>query len=185
MATAAQIAANRRNARKSTGPKTAQGKRASARNAVKYGLYSEISEAELKTIVEAIGAECSQMGLDVSDDATRGRAARLAVAEVRLARALQQERATLVLGDDDLWLRSEFDLICDTLLEDELNENSLSESERNQGYKHLERIAQIGQKSAARAYRRTRKTLAATEAAHQRALRNFLGIILQHNAIYN
>jgi CBS domain-containing protein len=36
------------------------------------------------------------------------------------------------------------------------------------------RRVDIGPKSAARAYRRTRKTLAATEAAHERALREFL-----------
>ena len=174
MATAAQIAANRRNALKSTGPKTGQGKRASARNAVKHGIYAEIAEAELKPIVEALEAESSLMGLDGSDDTTLGRAARLAVAEVRLARARQQERAQLARGDKDLRLQHEFDLVCDTLFEDELYLMRLSESERNQGYKLLERIAKIGPKSAAQAYRRTRKTLAAIETAHERALRDFL-----------
>ena len=175
MATAAQIAANRRNSLKSKGPKTGQGKRASARNAVKYGVYGEISEAELKPIVEAIGAECSQMGVDVGNDATRCRAARLAVAEVRLARARQWERALLTRGDDDLRLQREFDLICDAFFEDELYQKQFSERDRKQGYKLLERIAKFGPKSAARTYRRTRKNLAATEAAQERALRDFLG----------
>jgi len=40
MVTRNRILANRRNARKSTGPKTPQGKTASSRNAVKHGLYS-------------------------------------------------------------------------------------------------------------------------------------------------
>ncbi len=175
MATAAQIAANRRNARKSTGPKTGRGKRASARNAVKHGIYAEISDAELRPIVEALEAESGLMGLDGSDDTTLGRAARLAVAEVRLARARQQERAQLVRGDKDLRLQHEFDLVCDTLFEDELDQMHLSERERKQGYRLLERIAKIGPRSAARAYRRTRKNLAATEAALERALRDFLG----------
>lgn len=175
MATASQIAANRRNARKSTGPKTAQGKRSSARNAVQYGVYGEVSEAELKPIVQAIGAECSQMGVDVSNDATRCRAARLAVAEVRLARGRQWEQALLTRGDDDLRLQREFDLICDALFEDELYLKQFSERDRKQAYKLLERIAKFGPRSAARAYRRTRKTLAATEAAQERALRDFLG----------
>jgi hypothetical protein len=39
MATPAQIAANRRNAQKSTGPRSAEGKAASSRNALKTGLY--------------------------------------------------------------------------------------------------------------------------------------------------
>ena len=39
MATEAQIAANRENAKKSTGPRTAQGKTAASKNAVKHGLF--------------------------------------------------------------------------------------------------------------------------------------------------
>ena len=35
-----QIAANRRNAGKSTGPKTRRGKKASSRNAITHGLYA-------------------------------------------------------------------------------------------------------------------------------------------------
>ena len=38
MATAAQIEANRRNARKSSGPRTEDGKRRSRENALKHGL---------------------------------------------------------------------------------------------------------------------------------------------------
>ncbi|HWY30168.1 MAG TPA: hypothetical protein VNX46_05415 [Candidatus Acidoferrum sp.] len=40
MASAAQIAANRLNARKSTGPRTAAGKAVSSRNAEKHGKFS-------------------------------------------------------------------------------------------------------------------------------------------------
>jgi hypothetical protein len=39
MATKAQIAANRRNAKKSTGPRTAKGKEAVSQNAFKHGLF--------------------------------------------------------------------------------------------------------------------------------------------------
>src|SRR5690348_8184583 len=41
MATEAQIAANRRNSQKSTGPRTDAGKAASSQNATKHGLYAE------------------------------------------------------------------------------------------------------------------------------------------------
>jgi hypothetical protein len=41
MASAAQIAANRRNAQKSTGPRTAEGKENSRRNALRHGLAAE------------------------------------------------------------------------------------------------------------------------------------------------
>ncbi|MHC4566547.1 MAG: hypothetical protein ACYTE3_12395, partial [Planctomycetota bacterium] len=40
MATKAQIDANRQNSKKSTGPKTAQGKAATSQNAVKHGLFA-------------------------------------------------------------------------------------------------------------------------------------------------
>ncbi len=40
MATEAQIAANRRNAESSTGPRTKEGKSRSSRNAVTFGIYS-------------------------------------------------------------------------------------------------------------------------------------------------
>jgi len=40
MATEAQINANRKNARKSTGPRTAKGKAAASKNAVKHGLFA-------------------------------------------------------------------------------------------------------------------------------------------------
>jgi hypothetical protein len=41
MSTEAQILANRRNAQKSTGPRTPQGKAAVSQNAVKLGLFAE------------------------------------------------------------------------------------------------------------------------------------------------
>ena len=46
MATEKQIEANRRNARKSTGPKTDEGKAASSRNAMRHGILSEVAIAD-------------------------------------------------------------------------------------------------------------------------------------------
>lgn len=46
MATQKQILANRKNAQKSTGPKSAAGKRASSRNALKHGVLSQQAVAD-------------------------------------------------------------------------------------------------------------------------------------------
>ena len=65
MATQAQIDANRRNARKSTGPKTLKGKLVVSKNAVKHGMFStsglllgEDNEAD-KQLYDALFAEFS------------------------------------------------------------------------------------------------------------------------------
>jgi hypothetical protein len=52
MATERQIAANRRNARQSTGPRTVPGKKRSSQNAYRHGLRSQLSatESELEEI---------------------------------------------------------------------------------------------------------------------------------------
>lgn len=48
MASEKQIAANRRNAGKSTGPRTTEGKAASSRNALKHGLLSKQAVSDLE-----------------------------------------------------------------------------------------------------------------------------------------
>jgi len=53
MASPAQIAANRANARKSTGPRTAEGKRASRRNALRHGLYARPGMLEMDATARA------------------------------------------------------------------------------------------------------------------------------------
>jgi hypothetical protein len=68
MATAAQIKANRQNAKKSTGPKTAEGKAAVSKNAVKHGLFTDSvvtgeTEAEYEAFHGELLAELDPRGV--------------------------------------------------------------------------------------------------------------------------
>jgi hypothetical protein len=68
MATKAQVAANRRNAKKSTGPRTAEGKEAVSQNAFKHGLFvkkavvRDESQEEYDAHREALMAELLPVG---------------------------------------------------------------------------------------------------------------------------
>ncbi|HEY1505414.1 MAG TPA: hypothetical protein VGF92_13995 [Stellaceae bacterium] len=68
MASPARIAANRRNAKKSTGPKTAVGKAAASHNAMKHGLHAkdvvcaEEDSREYQEVAEAVFADLAPVG---------------------------------------------------------------------------------------------------------------------------
>ena len=68
MATAAQITANQANARRSTGPRTAEGKAASARNSTSHGLSSQDfvilpgQEAEFEEFISSLRHEIAPVG---------------------------------------------------------------------------------------------------------------------------
>jgi hypothetical protein len=57
MASTKQIAANRRNAKRSTGPRTAAGKSRASRNALRHGLTRRLSGAAVARYVEALAQE--------------------------------------------------------------------------------------------------------------------------------
>ena len=68
MASQKQTDANRENAQRSTGPRTAEGKRASCRNALRHGLCAKIvslpesDQVEFKTVVETVEQELAPGG---------------------------------------------------------------------------------------------------------------------------
>jgi hypothetical protein len=57
MATERQIAANRRNAKKSRGPKSASGKKRSSQNAFRHGLSSAISTIDFEKQIELLARQ--------------------------------------------------------------------------------------------------------------------------------
>ena len=55
MASSAQLRANRHNAKKSTGPKTAGGRKNSSRNSTRHGITGNIGEGDIHAAKESLG----------------------------------------------------------------------------------------------------------------------------------
>jgi hypothetical protein len=89
MATARQIAANRRNAKKSTGPRSAEGRARSARNATRHGLNAAVpvDEAVIGLYRALVGDPEADPAADSGSVACDLAALDLARAQVRLAQA--------------------------------------------------------------------------------------------------
>jgi hypothetical protein len=174
MATAAQIAANRRNALKSTGPKTALGKAKSSRNAHKHGVYSEISEGEVSAIVDMIEAELRRVGIDPTDVAVASKVAKVARSEVLLKRAqlLELKRNSAIDDGHTYHFGSTF------LGEEELVEVLNMVNFNGRDIKMALSVIRAGSFGSAgsisRRYRSRRRLLSDAEAAHQAALRSLL-----------
>jgi hypothetical protein len=83
MATQKQIEANRRNARKSTGPRSASGKKRASRNALKHGLTTPISGAAVTREIDALAR---QIAGDPEDRLRMAAARDAAEAQLELAR---------------------------------------------------------------------------------------------------
>jgi hypothetical protein len=61
MASERQIAANRRNAQKSTGPKSVQGKKRSSKNAYRHGLSVAVSSIERDVQLDKLSRHFAEM----------------------------------------------------------------------------------------------------------------------------
>ena len=81
MATERQIAANRRNARKSTGPKSTSGRKTSSQNALRHGLARRISSTDFEQRLETLAR---QFAGDTDDKTKLGWARVAAEAELEL-----------------------------------------------------------------------------------------------------
>lgn len=93
MATDKQIAANRANAKRSTGPKTTMGRLKSSRNAFRHGLSCAMPlDPEMLARVDAIAHD---LMCNVDDEEKLGAATALALAHLELAR-IRTVRAQLM-----------------------------------------------------------------------------------------
>lgn len=96
MASARQIAANRRNATKSTGPRSGSGKRTTSRNAHRHGLSLRLSGSEFAKQVEVLAGEIAGRTRDAIalEHARIAAEAELELARVRGVRLTLIERVT-------------------------------------------------------------------------------------------
>jgi hypothetical protein len=92
MASERQIAANRRNAKRSTGPQSSSGKRRSSQNAHRHGLAKSISTVEFDAQLEKLAR---QIAGDTDDAATLGLARVAVEADLDLARARKVKAAMI------------------------------------------------------------------------------------------
>lgn len=111
MATAAQFAANRRNALRSTGPTSSAGKARASLNSTRHGLTASPPIERVAAIYEEL------TGTALSDDPAQMQPAalRLAMAEARLAMVRARERKLLTEGDDALRLGPELALVLEAM----------------------------------------------------------------------
>jgi hypothetical protein len=174
MATPAQIEANRRNARKSTGPRTAAGKAASSRNAVTHGLTASIGDAEVRAYYELITEAPLPDGTGVGDVQSDFRALQLAKAEARLARARRGEAQALSEGDSAARFLPEIDQVNDRLAEDVEVWKEFTLRDLLYAARLKTRLARSGAQFTVKIYRSQRRYLQEAERQHAAALRNFV-----------
>ena len=175
MATRAQIEANRRNALKSTGPRTAAGKVASSRNARTHGMTASPGDELVAAYFEKIRAS---RGVCRGSDEDEIRAMSLALRLARAEAAIEQARAgasyVLTMGDDELRFRREIEMILDAFFEDGLAGDPMSPHEWRKGHRLLVKLAIRGSGDARRTYSRNLRYLRAAEARHEEALASWL-----------
>ena len=95
MATQKQIEANRRNARRSTGPRSASGKKRASRNAFSHGLSRPVFGAQFARAVEALASRILGDHGRANDQHALASARQIAEAEFELAR-VQRIKVALI-----------------------------------------------------------------------------------------
>ena len=96
MPTERQVAANRQNAKKSTGPRSSRGKKRASRNALRHGLTKLTSGAEFEREAERLARQLAEEGEDniVLEHAREAAQAELELHRVRWLALAHIERAS-------------------------------------------------------------------------------------------
>lgn len=175
MATQAQINANRRNAAKSTGPRTSSGKAVSSRNAVTHGMTAALSDDAVRKCFDALREFMTASGAHPLPDAQgEALAFRLARAEANLAKVREGASRQIAEGDDAIRLQTEIKMTKEILEDNGVFVAPLTMRDRIKGLKLLIRLHQAGRKGARRIYRRQLRYLRLAEQWHERAQNDWL-----------
>lgn len=166
MATQAQIAANRRNALRSTGPTSPAGRARSSRNAAKHGLSAEISAQEIAAEYQKLTGARMPNDMDAVDIG----ALRMARAEIMLRRARDYEQSLFLQGDDALRMLAEIDMVREVINWDDFLSKYDAMKTLSEAEYHIGRLKHVGTRCARQYYKRAKRYLREAELEHQRAL---------------
>ena len=173
MTSQAKIAANRRNALKSTGPRTKFGKFRSSKNALKHGLTAKPDPHETLAAFQEILDQPDADPMTELPDENAIRAIRLAASHVSLNAARQNERE--LLAEYKRFFENQFfdEGLIESLMDGNILDTKFSKREARQ----ILQISGMGFKggayAAAQEFDLARRYLREAEAAHTKALKSW------------
>jgi hypothetical protein len=174
MTSAAQIHANRQNARRSTGPRTPLGLRASSQNARRHGLTAAPPAEAVLSHLRAILGDPTACPSEAMKSPRGTAALALATAEARLdqARAHTGSMSTHQPGTTG---REEIEQAIDTLLRTKSQFNFVMQATDEDIF---QRIMAAGTQYDERTLRAARRHLSEAHAARRKALRRYIRLTL-------
>jgi hypothetical protein len=173
MTSPAQIQANRRNARRSTGPRTPLGRQASSQNARRHGLTASPPPDGILSHLRAITGDPSAKPEAYLASPTGAAALALATAEARLDQA-RAHAATVAARQPMQALREEVEMVADTLLDPEFRFDLEAQVSGQRLLLRLENFAALDDE---RSLRSARRHLSEAHAARRKALLNYMRLM--------
>lgn len=165
--------ANRQNARRSTGPRTPLGRKASSQNARRHGLTAAPPPEAILVHLRAITGDPTATPEACLATPTGAAALALATAEARLDQA--RTHATTVTARRPMQaLREEVEMVTDTLLDPEFRFELEAQAS---GQRLLIRLKDFAARDDERSLRSARRHLSEAHAARRKALLNYMRLV--------
>lgn len=175
MTSAAQIHANRQNARRSTGPRTPLGLRASSQNARRHGLTAAPPAEAVLSHLRAILGDPTACPSEAMKSPCGTAAFALATAEARLDQ-VRAHSGSMSTHQASTTLREEIEQAIDTLLRTKSQFNFVMQATDEDDL--LQRITAAGTQYDERTLRAARRHLSEAHAVRRKALRRYISLTL-------